>query len=199
MLTGISFFEDFVEASDDLVVSSNPTGSQTRLDKPGGILQLTTGSSSGDFRGLETVKQIVGINGWPTFGGRVKLNQSQKAYFFLGFSEIGTGNLSFSSRWAGLYVDAPGLGAPNWQGASKQSPNASLVDLGVPVTTDEVDLRVETDPKILRFYINGAFVGSVTQESAIPIGLMRLIVSVVAGEAVAKSVEIDNVWLSADR
>jgi hypothetical protein len=98
-------------------------------------------------------------------------------------------------------LDRPGISNPNWLANCYVYPTNTTKDLGIPfVANEEVELMAEADPTIVKFYVNGALRASITSPSAIPSGLMHFETGIsTVDSGVAKTIEIDNVWFSAER
>lgn len=192
-MPGISLMDDYTQHYNKLVAASGSQGSQQRIEGAGGILEVS--SSSTTARSLETVTEFVSIHNKPSFGGRLRLVDPTNMNCFLGLT------LSFpvsgSDKVAGFYASSS---LDNWHGLTRLDLDPlteDSVDLKIPKGTNELEFAAVATPTLIQYFINGALVGSSTLH--IPLTTLKLGYQIEPAGGGVRKLEIDNVWLTASR
>jgi hypothetical protein len=189
----ISVFEDFIEAVDKLAARSGSSGSTTRVDGGGGIAEIATGATSGNWRQLETIKKYVGPQHTPSFGGTLRTKESANLEVFIGLADNEVGA---ASNAIGFYR-SDSASAGNWKARVKAGGTGTDVDLGILGNTNDVEVLVVASPVEVSFFFNGRLVHSATTN--IPTVLMHLALWIKTNTAAARTLAVDLAHLTGAR
>ncbi|MBI3988759.1 MAG: hypothetical protein HY347_03995 [candidate division NC10 bacterium] len=188
----VGLFEDFVQKDDKLVVVSGSSGSSTRQDGAGGLLDLVRGSVSGNWRWIRSKTKFVRTKHEPVFMARLKTLSQTNQDLFVGLEDAG-------NKYIGFYR-LDGATPGNWK---CRVGDTSEANSGIPGNISEVTLAVAVSRTQLAFFINDVCVyieraGYVSGTGVMSVDLY-LSAWIRTNENAAKTLRLDHIDVTCGR
>ena len=191
----IAIFEDFIEKEDKLATNASSTGSSVRIDGSGGLVEIKTGTTSGNWRQIETLKKYVEAKHNPVFGALLKTNQAADQEIFIGLADSAPG---YSANNAIGFYRSDGGSVGYWKARVKSGGTGTDVDLGIlGDSTREVELLCIVSPIQVLFFLDGKLVGQV--QSNIPTASLYFVLAIKTGTNAEHKMTVDYAHLAAGR
>jgi hypothetical protein len=191
----VALFEDFIQKEDLLIgVGASGSGSNPRIDGAGGLVEITTGTTSGNWRQLQGDKKIFKPELTPVVTAFLKTNETTNLETFIGLAddEVGAAN-----NLIGFYR-SDGGSVGNWNSRLRSGGGSPVnQDLGVPGTTNFIEMTLQASPTEIAFSLNGRLVHVAT--STIPTALMFLVVWIKTNTGAARKLVVDYVGIVSAR
>jgi len=124
----VALFEDFLEKTDKLAVHTSSTGSNTRIDGVGGLMEIASGGTSGQWRQLQSNNKIFEAKLSPVITAFFKTKEANNLEAFIGLADGEVGNVNTLNLIGFYRVDTGSAG--NWKCRTKAGGTGTDVDTG---------------------------------------------------------------------
>ena len=189
----VALFEDFLEKTEKLAVHTSSTGGNTRIDGVGGLMEIASGGTSGQWRQLQSNNKIFEAKLSPVVTAFFRTKEATNLEVFVGLADTDAGS---ANNAIGFYrVDTASAG--NWKCRTKSGGTGTDVDTGFLGDTQEVEMSFAVSPLEVTFVLNGRVIH--VEKNNIPTAQLFLVVWIKTNTGAARTLVMDYVGIVSGR
>lgn len=189
----VALFEDFIEREDMLTSNESGDGAHARIHGAGGLVEITTGTTSGNWYQLRTTTRMFSAKLSPIVTASLYTVHTSNLEVFVGLAET---NIDSAQDTMGFYRSDAGS-AGNWKTRTKSGGTGTDQDTGVTGDKEFVNFSIAASPLEVVYALDGRIMR--VEKNNIPSADLWLIVWLKTTTAAARKVVVDFIGAASGR